>query len=145
MHISPFSNNLCFRLTLLYHGLHCRTSVLFSIHLPPAEEGEFLLYYVKRIKQHFSSFFLPKKLSHTPPQSIHQRSSPKATSVPPSVMFSIHLYVKRTITYNTGNKSLKTPLRSRDSNISASFPGFSYPGNMQQLSLIHISEPTRPY
>lgn len=38
---------LCFRLTLLYHGLHCRTSVLFSIHLPPAEEGEFLLYYVK--------------------------------------------------------------------------------------------------
>ena len=141
MHISPFSNNLCFRLTLLYHGLHCRTSVLFSIHLPPAEEGEFLLYYVKRIKQHFSSFFLPKKLSHTPPQSIHQRSSPKATSVPPSVMFSIHLYVKRTITYNTGNKSLKTPLRSRDSNISASFPGFSYPGNMQQRT-VHPIQPS---
>ena len=35
---------------LLYHRLHCRTSVLFcfcAIHLPPAEEGEFLLYYVE--------------------------------------------------------------------------------------------------
>mgnify|MGYP007039289425 CR=1 FL=1 len=36
---------------LLYHSLHYRTSVLFfhfcAIHLPPAEEGEFLLYYVK--------------------------------------------------------------------------------------------------
>ena len=50
MQISPFSNNLCFRLTLLYHGMYCRTSVLFyfcAIHLPPAEEGEFLLYHVK--------------------------------------------------------------------------------------------------
>ena len=35
---------------LLYHRLHCRTSVLFcfcAIHLPPAKEGEFLLYYVE--------------------------------------------------------------------------------------------------
>ena len=45
-----FKYNLCFRLTLLYHGTHCRTSVLFyfcAIHLTPAEEGEFLLCYVK--------------------------------------------------------------------------------------------------
>ena len=112
----------------------------FAIHLPPAEEGEFLLYYVKRIKQHFSSFFLPKKLSHNPPQSIQQQLSPKATSVPTSAMFPIHLCAKRTITYNTGNKSLKTPLRSRDSNISASFPGFSYPGNMQQRT-VHPIQP----
>ena len=54
MQISPFSNNLCFRLTLLYHGTHCRTSVLFyfcAIHLTPAEEGEFLLCYVKNSLQ----------------------------------------------------------------------------------------------
>ena len=29
----------------LYHDLHCRTNVFyFAIHLPPVEEGEFLLY-----------------------------------------------------------------------------------------------------
>ena len=39
---------------LLYHGTHCRTSVLFyfcAIHLTPAEEGEFLLCYVKNSLQ----------------------------------------------------------------------------------------------
>ena len=55
MQISPLSNILCFRpfrLTLLYHGIRYRTSVLFyfcAIHLPPAEEGEFLLYYLKKL------------------------------------------------------------------------------------------------
>ena len=37
-------------MVLLYHRPHYRTSVLFyfyAIHLPPVEEGEFLLYYVK--------------------------------------------------------------------------------------------------
>ena len=38
---------LPYRLILLYHEFHFRTSVLFyffAIHLPPVEEGEFLLY-----------------------------------------------------------------------------------------------------
>ena len=37
-------------MVLLYHRPHYRTSVLFyfyAIHLPPVEEREFLLYYVK--------------------------------------------------------------------------------------------------
>ena len=56
MQLSPLSNNLCFRLTLLYHEARYRTSVLFyfcAIHLPPAEEGEFLLYYVKTFEEDF--------------------------------------------------------------------------------------------
>ena len=48
MQISPFSNNLCFRLTLLYHGTHCQTSVLsifvqFISHLQRKENSCYVM------------------------------------------------------------------------------------------------------
>ena len=72
-----FKYNLCFRLTLLYHGIRYRTSVLFyfcAIHLPPAEEGEFLLYYIKPVfpaPEAFSDKFFPK---------MHYAATPKIHS-----------------------------------------------------------------
>ena len=53
---NAFKSFLFFRLIIVYHTLRHRTSVLFSfsaIHLPPVEEGEFLLTFVKR------ALFLP--------------------------------------------------------------------------------------
>ena len=54
MHYDPFcpysQSFLSFRLIIVYHTSHYRTSVLSSfsaIHLPPIEEGEFLLTFVK--------------------------------------------------------------------------------------------------
>ena len=45
---------LSYRLILLYHGFCRRTSVfIFTIHLPPVEEGEFLLYIMLKFYRSF--------------------------------------------------------------------------------------------
>ena len=70
VHYDPFypynQSFLFFRLIIVYHTSQCRTSVLCSfsaIHLPPVEEGEFLLTFVKIAS--FTSF-ARHPISHTP-------------------------------------------------------------------------------
>ena len=73
VHYDPFypynQSFLFFRLIIVYHTSQCRISVLHSfsvIHLPPVEEGEFLLTFVKY------RFFI---LVYHNPRQIHARTT----------------------------------------------------------------------
>ena len=66
--ISPFSNNLYFRLTLLYHGLRHRTSVLFIFsqfisHLQRKENSCYIMLNQTAWKE--IKFFFLQKIQHT--------------------------------------------------------------------------------